>query len=253
MTSDSYEVPTRDGARIHVRVAGTGTPVLLLHGLGTHSGYWMRYIQPFLTKYRFYMPDFRGSGGSSAVRYPRPDIFAVNAEDAQDVVAHFKLNNFALVGFSLGASTALHWLKTSGWSRVTRYLHIDQAPCVPHTEDWSYGLFGRLQRPLFASIQVMAWALETVAPFHPALGNRHAWAWSYLHAHDYRSTLARCSTPVTFFIGMRSLFYPAKGQLVAAGSVQNHRVVRFERSGHMLAIFESQKFREELGRFLAAD
>lgn len=99
-------VTLRDGQPIHVRICGRGEPVLLLPALGMRSCCWLPFIWPFLHGFRFYMPDFRGSGPSSAAGLNQADIFQNNREDVQDIIAHFGLQGFLLVGYSLGASVA---------------------------------------------------------------------------------------------------------------------------------------------------
>lgn len=146
-------VAMRDAQYIHVRVFGRGQPVLLLPGFGMKSSHWLPFILPFSHRFRFYMPDFRGAGPSSAARLNQTDVFQNNMEDVQDVIAHFGLKDFLLAGYSLGGSTALHLLHAGGFTRVRRYLHIDQTPCIGHREDWPYGLAGVHQENLFASLQ----------------------------------------------------------------------------------------------------
>lgn len=159
-------IMTRDQQPLYVRVIGQGQPVLMLHGLGMQSNQWLPFILPFIRDFKFYMPDFRGFGRSKAVRLNQPDVFENHAQDVLDVIQHFDLNDFYLVGYSLGASTALHLQHSAEFSRVRRYLHIDQSPCVGNRPDWNYGLFGTQQVELFNQFEQM---LSIIAPFEPHL------------------------------------------------------------------------------------
>ncbi|MCA9579446.1 MAG: alpha/beta hydrolase [Sandaracinaceae bacterium] len=141
-------VPLRDGARLHVRVVGRGEPVLLLPGLGMASHHWLPFVLPHARRFRFYMPDFRGHGRSRAVRVQLPDVFQSHADDVQDVIAHFGLTDFLLAGVSLGATTALHLQRETGFVGVRAYLHIDQSPNVLNDADWQHGLAGVRQAEL---------------------------------------------------------------------------------------------------------
>ncbi len=160
------KVTTRDYASLYVRVIGRGQPVLMLHGLGMQSSQWLPFIAPFLGRFKFYMPDFRGFGRSAAIGLNQPDVFENHAQDIEDVIQHFKLSNFYLVGYSLGASTALHLQHSPEFARVRRYLHIDQSPCVGNRPDWQYGLFGEQQASLFAAFEQL---LEVIKPYDDAL------------------------------------------------------------------------------------
>jgi pimeloyl-ACP methyl ester carboxylesterase len=153
-------VIARDGQALHVRVVGRGQPALLLHGMGMDSRYWLPFVLPYLNRFRFYLPDFRGAGGSAGVRLNQRDIFQNHMEDVQDIIRHFGLQDFLLAGYSLGGSTALHLLNAGGFEGVRRYLHIDQSPCVGNREDWRYGLWGERQEELFGALRRLQEVLE---------------------------------------------------------------------------------------------
>lgn len=153
-------VTARDGQKLYVRVLGRGQPVLLLHGLGMKSAHWLPFVWPLRRQFSFYMPDFRGAGRSAAATFNQADVFQNHMEDVQDMVAALDLNDLLLVGYSLGATTSLHWQNAGGFDRVKAYLHIDQSPCVGNRADWPYGLFGRQQEWVFARLNRLLTLLE---------------------------------------------------------------------------------------------
>lgn len=142
-------VPMRDSASLYVRVIGRGQPVLMLPGLGMASHHWLAFVLPHARRFRFYMPDFRGHGRSRQARVTQTDVFQSHAEDVQDVIAHFGLSDFVLAGVSLGATTALHLQRETGFAGVRAYLHIDQSPNVLNGPGWDHGLGGARQGELF--------------------------------------------------------------------------------------------------------
>jgi pimeloyl-ACP methyl ester carboxylesterase len=75
---------------------------------------------------------------------------------------------------------------------------------------------------------------------------------TYLDTPDYREALRHCPVPVTVMVGMNSLLYAPEGQMAMAEYAPQCRIVRFERSGHMLPFNEPLKFARELGRFIDA-
>jgi len=145
--SSIHTVPMRDGRAIRVRVVGArdGTPVVMLAGLGMTSAMWLPFVAPYLRRYRFYMPDYRGFGHSIDVPMRSADLFENHAHDVRDMIEHFGLRNFALVGYSLGGSTSLHFQREFGFDGVRRYLHIDQSPFVGTKTGWEFGLVGGRQ------------------------------------------------------------------------------------------------------------
>jgi len=153
-------VPLRDGQSLHVRVLGRGQPVLMLPGLGMSAGSWLPFILPHLGRFRFHLVDFRGAGGSADIPLKSGDVFQAHMEDVQDVIAHFGLRDFLLVGISLGGTTSLHLQREGGFAAVKRYMHIDQSPCVGNRDDWSHGLFGARQDELFAKLRAIVALLD---------------------------------------------------------------------------------------------
>jgi pimeloyl-ACP methyl ester carboxylesterase len=100
-----------DGTELAVHRLGEGRPVLLLHGLFSDANTnWIRFghAQRLADAgFEAIMPDLRAHGASGkphdAAAYPAD----VLVRDAQALVAHFGLTDFDLVGFSLGARTAV--------------------------------------------------------------------------------------------------------------------------------------------------
>ncbi len=72
-------------------------------------------------------------------------------------------------------------------------------------------------------------------------------------AHDYRSSLRNCHTPITVMVGMKSPLYAAAGQMAIADYAHHVQIIPFHRSGHIPLIDEPIKFTRELGRFLYQD
>lgn len=103
-----------DGVSLSYRIEGEGRPVLMLHGFLANSRF--NFIEPGITAaitgagYQAIMLDFRGHGLSDAPddasAYPA-DVLAL---DAEALIAHLALSDYDLVGYSLGARTAVRLL-----------------------------------------------------------------------------------------------------------------------------------------------
>jgi pimeloyl-ACP methyl ester carboxylesterase len=102
-----------DGAELSFWVEGQGTPVLMLHGFLANAH--LNWIDPGIAGaivaagFRAIMPDLRGHGLSAQHHDTAfaPDVLAC---DAEALIAHLGLNAFDLVGYSLGARTAVRML-----------------------------------------------------------------------------------------------------------------------------------------------
>src|SRR5215470_17526888 len=95
-----------DHARIWYASAGSGTPVILLHGGNGHSGNWGYQVPALLgDEYRVIVIDSRGHGRST--RDDKPFTYQRMASDVLAVMDHLQIPNAAFVGWSDGAVVAL--------------------------------------------------------------------------------------------------------------------------------------------------
>ncbi|MEU7291660.1 alpha/beta hydrolase [Streptomyces exfoliatus] len=105
--SPSERIVVRDGVRLRCHDwGGSGTDVLLLHGLAGHVGEWDALARLLRDSgHRVVALDQRGHGGSE--RHPGDVSRAAYVADAVAVVEELGLRRPVLVGQSLGGSTAL--------------------------------------------------------------------------------------------------------------------------------------------------
>jgi pimeloyl-ACP methyl ester carboxylesterase len=99
---------TVDGAQIYYEVHGPsgGTPLVLLPGGGSTIGAtYGRFLPLLARKRRIIAIEEQGHGRSTA--RPGPQRFETSAEDVAAVLAHLKIANADVFGFSNGASIAL--------------------------------------------------------------------------------------------------------------------------------------------------
>ena len=118
------------GATINVVSAGSGPPVLLLHGAPQTHVSW-RLVAPNLAKdYTVVAADLRGYGDSS--KPPDEDNHAAYSKramalDQVEVMRHFGFDRFAVVGHDRGGRVG-HRLALDHPERVTRLAVLDIVP-----------------------------------------------------------------------------------------------------------------------------
>ena len=100
-----------DGTQIAVHRMGVGRPVLMLHGLFSSAEMnWVKYGHaPLLAENGFecIMPDWRVHGESDSPTEPEKYGAGILADDAAHIVDTLGLDDYDLVGFSLGARTSV--------------------------------------------------------------------------------------------------------------------------------------------------
>ncbi|WAT18102.1 alpha/beta fold hydrolase [Aurantiacibacter sp. MUD11] len=108
LTTETITAP--DGTHIAVHRMGAGRPVLMLHGLFSNAEInWQKFGHAALLAangFEAIMPDWRVHGHSDAPHDPELYSPGVLVRDAQHIVKVLGLDDYDLVGFSLGARTA---------------------------------------------------------------------------------------------------------------------------------------------------
>ncbi len=114
MTDTTEHFASFDGTRLAVHIVGEGPPVVLLHGLFSSAQMnWLKWghgDRLAASGFRSIMLDFRVHGESEAPRDPQAYPPGVLVRDVAALAEHYGLEagGFDLVGFSLGARTAIH-------------------------------------------------------------------------------------------------------------------------------------------------
>jgi non-heme chloroperoxidase len=106
---------------------GSGRPVVLIHGYPLSGASWEKQVEALLAAgHRVVTYDRRGFGNSSqpATGY-NYDTFA---EDLFRLVTQLALQDFALIGFSMGGGEVARYLGTYGSKGVSRVVFISSVP-----------------------------------------------------------------------------------------------------------------------------
>ncbi|WDA40429.1 alpha/beta fold hydrolase [Erythrobacter sp. BLCC-B19] len=114
MTHTTEHFASFDGTRLAIHTEGEGRPVILLHGLFSSAQMnWIKWghgARLAAAGFRAIMLDFRVHGESEAPREASAYPTGVLVRDVAALAEHLALEpgGFDLVGFSLGARTAIH-------------------------------------------------------------------------------------------------------------------------------------------------
>lgn len=143
----SHRIPV-NGTKIHVRQAGSGDPVVLLHGVPKTSYYW-RHVLPLLSPHHTVItPDLRGLGDSDHA--PAGYDTATMSEDIAELMAALGHDTYRVVGEDWGAATA--------YQLAAR--HPD-----------------RVRQLVYQEMQLSGFGLEDASFLTPENTSKGAWLW----------------------------------------------------------------------------
>jgi pimeloyl-ACP methyl ester carboxylesterase len=103
---DEWEIELH-GRRVVYRVAGSGPPVVLIHGMLNASSHWQSVALNLASEYTVLAPDLIGHGDSAA---PRGDYsLGAHAASIRDLTAAIGIDRATIVGHSLGGGVAMQF------------------------------------------------------------------------------------------------------------------------------------------------
>jgi pimeloyl-ACP methyl ester carboxylesterase len=95
------------GRRVIYRIAGSGPPVVLIHGMLNSSSHWRTVALELASDYTVVAPDLIGHGDSAA---PRGDYsLGAHAASIRDLLAAIGIDRATIVGHSLGGGVAMQF------------------------------------------------------------------------------------------------------------------------------------------------
>src|SRR4051812_6488846 len=103
---DAWQVELH-GHRVIYRIAGSGPPVLLIHGMVNSSLHWEDVALRLADRYTLIAPDLIGHGDSAT---PRGDYsLGAHAASIRDLLAVIGVDHATVVGHSLGGGVAIQF------------------------------------------------------------------------------------------------------------------------------------------------
>lgn len=260
-----------DGAKIAYDVEGQGRPLVLLHGLMAHRGFF-RFQRSLASDFRLLSIDLRGHGeslpGGEAPKIERlaADVAALTEElDLKDAIG---------VGWSLGATVLWHLLTGPAAYRFAGSVIIDMTPMVRNEGDWELGLSSELCearsaaiRDDFESFAVNAGQAVFAQPLDKRSRDIAAWSseqfarndaasidavWASLAEQDMRARLGRIEQPTLIVHGAQSQLYGSDTAEYLAEALPDAKALRFEASGHAPHMEQPELFNAAIRQFAAS-
>jgi pimeloyl-ACP methyl ester carboxylesterase len=268
-----------DGEPIHVEIAGTGTPLVMLHGWTASHQEWSPMVAAFAVRHQVYRWDARGHGGHALGTKTRPTVQRM-AQDLRNLLDHYALRDTVLVGHSMGALTIWEYLHSFGAAGIAKLCLIDQSPKLVTDDAWALGIYGDFDRQRAEDFvgELRAEFTETVLRLAAHGLNRRArvkydenakgWQrvretlrkldpaplidiWTSLAAADYRDVLERIERPTLLVWGGASNFYGLATAQYVHEHIRGSVLHVYDDTDHSPHQWQRERFERDLLAFIA--
>ena len=267
-----------DGAKIHVKIAGEGSPVVMLHGWTSSHQEWFPFLELLNSRHRVYRWDARGHGGHRLGQTTLPTVQRM-ARDLHNLLEHYSLDRVTAVGHSMGALTLWQYIRDFGTSRLGKLCFIDQSPKLVTDDDWRHGIYGNFDQQrsrAFASeldadfaesvLRLTAFGLNERARAK-YLENASGWeksraalraqsaqplidCWQSLTEADYREVLGHIDVPAMLVYGGQSNFYETGTAHYVASRIPEAILHIYEGTDHSPHQWQRERFAKDLLDFV---
>jgi pimeloyl-ACP methyl ester carboxylesterase len=267
---------TTDKCKLFYEEHGSGEPLILVHGWSCSSVVFKDLIETFSKSYHVINYDLRGHGKSDRGEITERNMNLTRfAEDLHELIEYLKLDSVNIVGWSMGTSTLLAYVRSFGCQYVKKFCFIDMTPKLLCDDEWKLGQscnFYQEDNLGFLALIAKDWN-EAVEAFCPncfaknfdlssplyvatkkmiADNTPHcmAYMWIAMASEDFRPQLEQIRVPVLLaYSGDGLLYFQVHGEYMR-DHIKNSKLVLYPGCGHGLFLEDPKKFTASLDAFL---
>ena len=259
-----------DNTKIYYKSSGKGNPIIFVHGFAATYDVFRIPGKVLGKSYNTISYDLRGHGLSNE------EDKEVNLErlalDLKELIDYLELNSVKLVGWSLGGSIILEYIKQFKTSKLSKVCLIDISPKIVNDKEWKLGLYHgnysiedsikdldlikkdwlRFSNDFIKTMSLnlnessLDIALLKIRDNSPLV---MASIWASLIQKDYRNILSTIDIPTLIIFGEESTLYSRE-----AGKYMNENIIDskfevFEGCTHLLVLENPIKLNRVLDSF----
>jgi pimeloyl-ACP methyl ester carboxylesterase len=259
-----------DGARLAYDDAGSGRPVVLVHGVCMSRRFFARNAAALAEDFRVVSVDLRGHGESPP--HEGGHTVAQYARDLRHLLDALALDGAVLVGWSMGTFVVWDMIRQFGARGIAGHVNVSQGPTDLTQDDWPHGIFtlDELHATLAAAQDDFRGVMAHFVPemlMHPPSEAEHdelvaetqrigANAGTCIlldqSLQDYRAFVAGCSVPTLLVWGADEKVVAAAGGRWLAETQPAAELVVFADSGHCPMWEEPERFNRVVRDWIAA-
>lgn len=250
--------------RLHYKIGGSGTPVVLLHGFAEDHQTWKYQFHELKKDFKIIAPDLPGSGVSEAL-----DTENLSIEDlAKAIDAIIEVENiqqFILIGHSMGGYVTLAYEHL--YPKKTKGIGLFHATCYADSE---IKIQNRKKSIEFIKNNGSDAFLKAIIPDlyfnnskvfinienHLSIANNISstiliqYYQAMISRHNHEQLIRKINKPVLFIGGRNDKLIPVEQTIKESCLPDCASVTILKNSGHMGMIEEHQKSNEILNQFI---
>lgn len=267
---------TDDGARIHYEEQGSGRPVVPIHGWDANHRFFHKQVPALAERYRVVTFDLRGHGESERSEKTEQGLTIQRcAKDVAGLIDALGLKDVTLVGWSMGSTIMLDYVRQQGCANLAGLCVLDMTPRLVAAPDWALGA-----GPSY-DYEANFWFLTSIARDWPTVVEKFiplmfsksqpprpedlAWVknqaldntphcmlnlWISMAATDHRDMLSSISVPTLLAFGGDGYFYGQKHGEYLKDHIPGSELVMFPDCGHALHLQDPDGVNRALLSFL---
>lgn len=256
-----------NGTRLYYEMAGSGDPLVLIHGMTLDTRMWDDQFEPFAQRYRVVRYDARGFGKSALPTAEKP---YAHTDDLKALMTHLDIARAFILGLSMGGGIALDFAvahpeatealipvdsRLNGWqpdAEFAAYLsavrtRASEAGIQAARDVWTYSA---MFKPALENPTVASRLAQIIADYS-------GWHWvndNPLRAPDPPAAqrLHTIRVPTLIVIGERDVPDCHAIANTLDRRIPNARKVVIARVGHMANMEAPERFNTVVSDFLAA-
>ena len=243
--------------------AGSGPPLVMIHGLGGSRDDWTLQIEDFSTHYRLIRPELRGHGQSP--RPPGPYRVELFAADVAMLMMRLEARPAHVVGLSLGGAVAMQL--ALDYPELVRSLTLVNTASHFISPDWRQRLMG-VRRfaalylggmekvaqdvagrlfPLLEQAAIRSEAIARLTANDPVAYRNALWAVARFNVTDQLPSIA---CPALVVSGDRDYAVPLASKERLAECIPGCRLEVIGDSGHATPLDQAEAFNQVVLQFL---
>lgn len=249
---------------IYYQIAGSGKPVILLHGFGEEGNIWNKQVEFLKSRFQLIIPDLPGSGKSEMI-----DDMSMEglAEAVKEILIRENISKCTMIGHSMGGYITLAFAEK--FSAMLIGFGLFHSTSYPDSEEKKasrrkgiefnkqHGAFEFLKAIIpnqFSAIstgrmkQQIDEFINSLDPFTPE--SLIAYYEAMILRPDRRMLLENSSVPVLFVIGQYDNVIPLDDSLAQSHLPNRTFIHILSESGHMGMMEETEKSNNILDNFL---